>query len=187
MVAPVVSLLRNNRVRDVLASIKSLPEAERAELKAQLTRCSWWVSASSANGSGPLSDFLIVFDGGSRGNPGQGYGSFLITRLGDGTERRKRLDLGSGVTNNEAEYDTLLAALEELRHWASALGLDPRQISVELRGDSQLVLRQIDGRWKARDPRMADRRDHALELLRRFGGFRLVEQPREESVRIVGH
>ena len=57
-------------------------------------------------------DYTIIFDGGSRGNPGEGYGSYeLRTRA----ERQiERLTFGDHVTNNEAEYRTLIAALRDV-------------------------------------------------------------------------
>lgn len=125
-------------------------------------------------------EILVIFDGGSKGNPGIGYGSYATTI--DGQMALTRLKFGDGVTNNEAEYDTLIAALETLikQH-------DTAQIHLEVRGDSQLVIYQVLGKWKARDARMRERRDRARELLRQFKSYRLVLQPREDSVRVLGH
>jgi ribonuclease HI len=123
---------------------------------------------------------LLVFDGGSKGNPGLGYGSFAI-KSGPQTTIT-RLEFGNGMTNNEAEYDTLITALETLAEQE-----DSSQIALEVRGDSQLVIFQVLGKWKARDARMRARRDRVRELLRHFRSFRLVLQPREDSVRVLGH
>jgi ribonuclease HI len=182
----------NRRTERIIAAIEALPEKERAELKKQLARFSWWTEegrgrTERSDNAGKKSDYIIVFDGGSRGNPGPGYGSFLMVRQGDGAEQRKRLEFGPAMTSNEAEYDTLIAALQELHAWIAASGLEPAQASVEVRGDSQLVMRQVGGQWRARDARMTERRDRARALLRRFGGSRLVQQPRAESVRLLGH
>ncbi|MCA1724786.1 MAG: hypothetical protein LC748_11165 [Thermomicrobia bacterium] len=47
-------------------------------------------------------EYTIIFDGGARGNPGEGYGSY---ELRTGTHREiVRLTFGNNVTNNEAEY-----------------------------------------------------------------------------------
>ena len=59
-------------------------------------------------------DIVLIFDGGSHGNPGWGYGSCAIQRVSHGAQRLERLELGDDYTNNEAEYDTLIAALEDL-------------------------------------------------------------------------
>ena len=88
------------------------------------------------------------------------------------------------MTNNEAEYHTLINALSAL---AERLGPRAAHTSLEVRGDSQLVIQQVLGAWKARDERMRALRDQARAGLRRFGKWRLVGQPREDSVRVLGH
>lgn len=141
------------------------------------------------SGSPPVRppDYILVFDGGSRGNPGWGYGSYAITRTQDGRRHLKRLKLGDGYTNNEAEYDTLIAALQDLIQRIEQAGRRPEEFAVEVRGDSTLVISQLQGRWKAQEPRMRERHDRCLHLLQRFGGVELKTQPRQESVQILGH
>jgi len=138
-------------------------------------------------------DYVLIFDGGSKGNPGAGYGSYALARRDTGHRARpaydqpKRLEFGDEMTNNEAEYDTLIAALENLLQELAARGENPAQRTLEVRGDSRLVLQQLQGLWKAKDDRMRERRDRALRLLRRFGDFRLKEVPRSENVAVLGH
>jgi ribonuclease HI len=135
----------------------------------------------------PTPDYVLIFDGGSRGNPGWGYGSYAIQRVRDGAQRLERLDLGDGYTSNEAEYDTLIAALQDLLGRIGEAGRQPDEFAVEVRGDSALVINQLQGRWKAKEPRMRERRDRGLRLIGRFGTVVFKLQPREESVRILGH
>lgn len=143
---------------------------------------------STAARSAPrLPDYVLTFDGGSKGNPGRGYGSYAITRVKDGFQRLERLDLGDRYTNNEAEYDTLIAALRDLLGRIDKAGRDPQEFSLEVRGDSTLVINQLQGRWKIREPRMKERVDRCRPLLQRFGMVDLQTQPREESVRVLGH
>jgi ribonuclease HI len=132
-------------------------------------------------------DIVLTFDGGSRGNPGWGYGSYSIQRLSDGAQRLERLDLGNDYTSNEAEYDTLIAALQDLIRRMETADRDPGAFALEVRGDSALVLNQVEGKWKAKEPRMKQRRDQCRRLLGRFGAVKLTAQPREESVRVLGH
>ena len=132
-------------------------------------------------------DYVLVFDGGSKGNPGPGYGSYAITRTKDGAQRLERLEFGDDCTNNEAEYDTLIAALRDLIGRIEEAGRHPREYAVEVRGDSALVIYQLQGRWKVKEPRMQDRWDECSRLLQRLGAVELKTQPREESVRILGH
>jgi ribonuclease HI len=132
-------------------------------------------------------EYVLTFDGGSLGNPGQGYGSYAIVRVQDGAQRLERLKLGENYTNNEAEYDTLIAALDDLIQRIKEADRQTQEFALEVRGDSALVINQLLGRWKAKEPRMRERRDRCLRLLRRFGSIKLVVQPREESVRVLGH
>jgi probable phosphoglycerate mutase len=64
-------------------------------------------------------------------------------------------------TNNVAEYAALLLALRE----ATRLGAS----EVELRLDSQLIVEQLHGRWRVKDPKLLGLFAEARELL---GGFR---------------
>ena len=123
---------------------------------------------------------MLVFDGGSKGNPGLGYGSYAVI-VGQKTTLT-RLEFGDGVTNNEAEYDTLIAALQALIDAGSA-----PNTALEIRGDSQLIIYQVLGKWKAKDARMRARRDRVRALLPHFKSHRLILQPREHSVRVLGH
>lgn len=128
----------------------------------------------------------VLFDGGSRGNPGPGYGSYQI-RFPDGREETVRLDFGQRMTGNEAEYRTLIAALEDVLRRLQREGLEPQAFVVDIRGDSALVILQVRGDWKACHPRMRALRERVWELLRAFGGHRLERVPREIALRRLGH
>lgn len=125
----------------------------------------------------------LVFDGGSLGNPGRGYGSFRLRPPGGDWEPAVRLDYPGRVTNNEAEYQTLTAALARLAERAA----DPRRVAVEVFGDSQLVLKQLEGAWKVRTASLLPFRDAAATELKRFGAVKLVWQRRDKSVALLGH
>jgi len=127
-------------------------------------------------------DYTIVFDGGSLGNPGKGYGSFQIVDR-TGVVAAERLDFGDGVTNNQAEFRTLIRALETLREHLG--GGAPASVAV--RGDSQLVINTVNGSWKARHPELIPLRDRAVALLRGFSRTDVAWQRRSASVRVLGH
>jgi len=130
--------------------------------------------------------YTVIFDGGSLGNPGRGYGSYEL-RNPQGKTIHEQLNfdhLGPTVTNNQAEYMTLIAALERL---LGLLGERARSVRLVVRGDSQLVIRQLLGQWKVRNAELAPLHQRALMLLRRFGSHELVWQPRSESVKVLGH
>jgi probable phosphoglycerate mutase len=127
-----------------------------------------------------------VFDGGSLGNPGRGYGSFDIRGPHDyaATEKLNYDHRGNRVTNNEAEYLTLIGALERLSH---DLGPAAAGSTVAVFGDSQLVISQLLGRWKVRKEELKPLHHQASVLLNRFARFELTWHPRKESVKVLGH
>jgi len=137
-------------------------------------------------GQAPEQPIGIVFDGGSRGNPGQGYGSYVMRWPGE-QQQIVRLRFGNRVTNNEAEYDTLIAALEAVLKRLRDGGADPKTARLEVRGDSQLVINQVKGEWQCKDSRMAARRDRARALLQQLGGWQLIHHDRSHSVEQLGH
>jgi ribonuclease HI len=137
-------------------------------------------------GRAPERPIVLIFDGGSKGNPGLGYGSYALQWPGQ-PQQLVQLQFGDGMTNNEAEYDTLIAALAALLKRLRAGGVDPQTARLDVRGDSQLVVNQVAGGWKCNEERLRNRRDRVQALLREFGDWRLTHHARENSVRVLGH
>jgi probable phosphoglycerate mutase len=131
-------------------------------------------------------DYTIIFDGGSKGNPGRGYGSYELSSRA-GQSKQKRLEYGDQVTNNEAEYLTLIAALEDLAAMIERHERNPADYTVRVRGDSQLVIQQLLGRWKVNHPNMKPLHARARALIARFGRVDLAWHARANSVRTLGH
>lgn len=130
--------------------------------------------------------FTIVFDGGSLGNPGRGYGSFKIFRDGGEVAHEQRTydHVSTRMTNNQAEYRTLIGALEHLR---LLIGDRAPSADVVVRGDSQLVINQLLGRWKVRNADLQPLHERARALLRGFGRVQLRWHARANSVDVLGH
>jgi ribonuclease HI len=137
-------------------------------------------------GQAPEQPIVVIFDGGSRGNPGQGYGSYALRWPGQ-QQQIVQLRFGDRVTNNEAEYDTLIAALEAIGQRLEDSGAAPKTAKVEARGDSLLVINQVKGLWEAKEQRLQVRRDRVRELLKNFGSWQLNHHGREHSVETLGH
>lgn len=137
-------------------------------------------------GQAPERPIGLVFDGGSRGNPGKGYGSYALDWPGH-PRRLVRLQFGQNVTANEAEYDTLIAALEAVGRRLRDGGASPAGARLAVWGDSLLVINQVTGEWACREPRLRVRRERVRSLLAPFGSWTLRHQPREKSVEILGH
>lgn len=130
--------------------------------------------------------YTIVFDGGSHGNPGRAYGSFLITRSGESTGPPQRREFGRG-TNNEAEYHALLAGLEELNLQLDQEGISPDEVKLKIFGDSSLVINQLDGSWKTKDARMRSLKEEVLQQASGFHTVQFIHQPRYRSYAALGH
>ena len=137
-------------------------------------------------GQAPEQPIEIIFDGGSHGNPGQGYGSYAA-RWPGANQQIVRLRFGERVTNNEAEYDTLIAALEATLKRLEDQNADLATASLDIRGDSLLVVNQVTGRWECHEPRLQVRCDRVQYLLQRFGRWQLVHHRREHSVEVLNH
>lgn len=116
---------------------------------------------------------LIVYsDGASRGNPGPGgAGAVICDAQGHITERLGKY-LGQ-VTNNVAEYEALLLGLRR------AVELGAR--AVEVRADSELLIRQLQGRYKVKHPAMQELFGKAQTLLARLGTVKFTHVPREKN------
>jgi ribonuclease HI len=131
----------------------------------------------------PGADYTVVFDGGSLGNPGKGYGSYEITGP-EGTVAARQAQFGNDMTNNQAEFRALIAGLEDL---LERVGPRADTLSVAVRGDSQLVIRGLTGEWRVKHAGLQPLHRQAADLLRRFGTVDLAWHPRRESVRTFGH
>ena len=115
----------------------------------------------------------VYCDGASRGNPGPAaVGWVLVT--GDGIVEEDGRELGT-ATNNRAEYEALVAALERAR----AFGFD----EAEIRSDSQLVVKQVTGVWNVEDPALRECRVRVREILSAFDEWSLTHVPREVNER----
>jgi ribonuclease HI len=131
----------------------------------------------------PSTSYEIVFDGGALGNPGKGYGSYEITSGGT-VIRHQRHEYGNNVTNNQAEYRTLIEALKWL---ASSLGGSAAGTRVHVNGDSLLVINQLLGKWKVKNEGLRLYHREATDLVRQFQSVALVWHDRSNSVRRLGH
>jgi ribonuclease HI len=128
----------------------------------------------------------LVFDGGSRGNPGRGYGSYLVEGAVH-TPAPVRLEFPGRTTNNEAEYLSLLHGLRAILQQLELDARDAGSASLIVLSDSKLVVEQVSGRWKVRHEPLRPLHAEARQLLSRFGSWQLHWHSRVRSVRMLGH
>ena len=97
-----------------------------------------------------MSDFIIYTDGGSRGNPGPAAFGVAI-RSSDGLFHEAYGHYMGVATNNEAEYSAVISGLQRLHEVLGSKSID---MSVELRADSELMVRQMNGIYKVKNERI---------------------------------
>ena len=134
-------------------------------------------------------DYLATIDGGSLSNgsaDSAGFGSYYLESR-SGQKQTVRLDFGRGVTNNEAEYRTLIAALKDLIGRSTRAGKSPARYSVVVQTDAQLLVGQLTQGWQVKAANLRPLVDEAAGLLRAFGDTQLEKVPRTEIVRVLGH
>src|SRR5271169_1289106 len=126
---------------------------------------------TDAPSAGPPSGVHIAnIDGASRGNPGPA--SYAVV-LRDASGKIV-LELAKNIgreTNNVAEYYALLAALD----YAATHDIH----ALRIRSDSELLVRQMQGRYKVKSPDLKPLHERAAKLARQFQYF-IIEHVRRE-------
>src|SRR2546421_2011936 len=114
----------------------------------------------------------LEFDGGSRGNPGPA-GIGVVVRAADGTPLVTLGRFIGRATNNVAEYKALITALTE----AQKLGAK----KIIIRGDSELIIKQMRGEYRVKHPDLKDLYDEAQWLLHKFDEARIEHNLRHKN------
>jgi ribonuclease HI len=115
---------------------------------------------------------IVNVDGGARGNPGPAAIA-AVARSPEGDlleERRERIGV---ATNNVAEYRALLLGIE----LAEARGAS----ELELVGDSELIVRQVSGEYRVKDPVLRELNDRVQAAVRRFDRWSIRHVRRDEN------
>jgi hypothetical protein len=98
----------------------------------------------------PRPPWTLFFDGSSRKS---GAGAGIVLLIPDGEQFKYMVHLNFKATNNMAEYDALIFGL------STALSLGVRQLLVK--GDSQLIIKQVKGECCCNEPQLATYLLHA--------------------------
>ncbi len=126
--------------------------------------------ARRATASGAHTHLIVNTDGASRGNPGLAGAGWVLR-----SDHGALVDAGGrflGVqTNNVAEYHGVLGGLSVARERGAR--------KVTLRADSELLIRQLEGRYKVRAPNLQPLYEQARALLRAFESYTLEHVRRE--------
>ena len=114
---------------------------------------------------------LVHTDGAARGNPGPAGAGAVLRDAADGSLVAEVATFLGVRTNNYAEWTAVELALEEaLAHGA---------VHVDLRLDSELVARQISGRYRVKHADLKPIHARVMGLLARLGSYTVGHVPRE--------
>jgi ribonuclease HI len=119
-----------------------------------------------------MGKLTVNVDGGARGNPGPAAIG-VVVRNDDGVIVEAVGETIGRQTNNVAEYRALIRGIE----LAAAQGAT----EVELIGDSQLIVRQIEGRYKVKNAVMKELHAEAKALLANFDRWSIRDVRREQN------
>jgi ribonuclease HI len=109
-------------------------------------------------------------DGGARGNPGPAaYG--VVVRDSKGEVIARLSDFLGNQTNNFAEYSGLLAALE--------YAVQENHLSLKVLSDSELLVKQMKGQYRVKNPGLLELYDRARALVRKLEHFSIEHVLRE--------
>ena len=115
---------------------------------------------------------IVNVDGGSRGNPGPAAIAAVASEPGGGVLAERSERIGS-ATNNVAEYRAMLLGIELARELGAK--------EVELIGDSQLIVRQVRGEYKVKDPNLKPLREKVVKALVDFDSWSIKDVRRERN------
>jgi len=120
----------------------------------------------------PAGVYTAYVDGAARGNPGPAsYG--LIVRAPDGSTAFEIGKYLGRFTNNVAEYHALIAALD----YAQSQHIT----RLAVRSDSELLVRQMRGRYKVKSPDLRPLYERAQKMARALAHFDIEHIPREQN------
>lgn len=120
-----------------------------------------------------MSDWIIHIDGAARGNPGPAACAFVLERPGQPVIEHAEC-LGT-ATNNVAEYTGLLHALQK------AAELGGRRLRIF--SDSELLVKQIDGSYRVKNPDLKQLHTRALDLMETFEKVTVQHVRRADNAR----
>jgi ribonuclease HI len=116
--------------------------------------------------------WILYTDGASKGNPGPAGAGWVLKDVAKGKTYREGSFLGE-ATNNEAEYQALILGLQRALEYGAA------DLAIYL--DSELLVRQLNGVYRVKNPRLLAYYRRVQELLKKFATYAIIHIPREAN------
>ena len=126
-----------------------------------------------------MKKIIIYTDGGSRGNPGKAGIGVVFCNEKDQIIKKFGEYLGDNLTNNDAEYKAIIFALKKFK---AVFGKAITETSdVEIRADSELVVKQLNGEYRLQDPKIQQFFIEIWNLKFDFQSVKFKHIPREKN------
>jgi len=126
-----------------------------------------------------MKKIIIYTDGGSRGNPGKAAIGAVFCNEKDQKIRDYAEFLGDNITNNEAEYSAVIIALKKFK---ALFGKElAKNSDIEIRADSELVVKQLGGEYKVLEPKIQQLFLEVWNLKFDFKNVKFKLIPREKN------
>ncbi len=122
---------------------------------------------------------IIYTDGGSRGNPGKSAIGVIFYNEKNQPFKEYAEYIGDNLTNNEAEYQAVIFALQKFK---AIFGKKLAKSSqVEIRSDSEFLIKQLKGEYKVLEPKIQQLFLQVWNLRLDFGKIKFTLVPREKN------
>jgi ribonuclease HI len=122
----------------------------------------------------PVESVVVNVDGGARGNPGPAAVAAVV-HDGSGGVLAERSETIGEATNNVAEYRAMLLGIALARELGAS--------EVELIGDSELIVKQVQGKYKVKQDHLRPLHTKVRDELRGFDRWSVRNVPRAENAR----
>ena len=116
----------------------------------------------------------MSFDGAAN-KRGEGAGISIRPPIGE--PKLLSYKLNFKCTNNVAEYEALILGLKALK--------DLQSQRVDIKGDSKFVIRQVQGSYQAKHPRMKSYRNLVLDLMGDLKNVNILLSPEVRILRLI--
>ncbi len=126
-----------------------------------------------------MKKIVIYTDGGSRGNPGNAAIGVVFCNEKEEIIKKFGEYLGDNLTNNDAEYQAVIFALKKFK---SVFGKSVAEVSeVEVRSDSELLVNQMNGKYKIENEKIQKFFIEIWNLKIDFQNVKFKAIPREKN------
>ena len=126
-----------------------------------------------------MKKITIYTDGGSRGNPGRAAIGVVFCNERGQIIKKYGEYLGDNLTNNDAEYSAIIFALKKFKTvFGKAIS---ENSDVEVRADSELVVKQLNGEYRLLDPKIQQFFIEIWNLKFDFQSIKFKHIPREKN------